>query len=295
MLALSLAFAAGLVSFLSSCVLPLVPAYAAYLAGEVNQSAGEGSGSGSSALLPRRTRVVASGAAFVAGVSLVFIPTFYLLRAALTPVRGVVLPVAGVLVILLALQTAGILRLPFLYREFRFLDRMPERGGALGAFLLGLGFAAGWTPCIGATLGAVISSAINEGASAFGLLQLVVYSLGLTVPAARGEDRASRVIGKGAWQAPAADGPDLCGGTRDHGPVSAHRQPAADNQRADQPPALRPLRPLTPPDDAQAALAAPGRRDRGRPPVSHSSLSRSVEPGRISERTRSRRYGTCAR
>ncbi|MBJ7601577.1 MAG: cytochrome c biogenesis protein CcdA [Candidatus Dormibacteraeota bacterium] len=197
MLALSLAFAAGLVSFLSPCVLPLVPAYAAYLAGEVNQSAGEGRGSGSSALLPRRTRVVASGAAFVAGVSLVFIPTFYLLRAALTPVRGVVLPVAGVLVILLALQTAGILRLPFLYREFRFLDRMPERGGALGAFLLGLGFAAGWTPCIGATLGAVISSAINEGASAFGLLQMVVYSLGLGLPfllLAVGIERAASLV-----------------------------------------------------------------------------------------------------
>ncbi len=197
MLALALAFAAGLVSFLSPCVLPLVPAYAAYLTGEVNQPATEGNGRGSSALLPQRTRVLASGAAFVAGVSLVFIPTFYLLRAVLTPVRGVVLPVAGVVVILLALQTAGILRLPFLYREFRFLNRMPERGGALGAFLLGLGFAAGWTPCIGATLGAVISSAINEGASAFGLLQMVVYSLGLGIPfllLAVGIERAASLV-----------------------------------------------------------------------------------------------------
>ncbi|MDQ6901050.1 MAG: cytochrome c biogenesis protein CcdA, partial [Candidatus Dormibacteraeota bacterium] len=96
MLGIALAFAAGLVSFLSPCVLPLVPAYAAYLTGEVNQPAAEADGRGSAALLTQRTRVVASGAAFVAGVSLVFIPTFYLLRAVLTPVRGVVLPVAGV-------------------------------------------------------------------------------------------------------------------------------------------------------------------------------------------------------
>ncbi len=182
MVALPLAFSAGLVSFLSPCVLPLVPAYAAYLTGEANHTVAEGGEMRSTVALPKRARILASGVAFVTGVSLVFIPTFYLLRALLTPLRGVILPLAGVVVLLLALQTAGILRLPFLYREFRLMDRMPERGGALGAFLLGLGFAAGWTPCIGATLGAVISSAINQGASAFGLLQMIVYCLGLGLP-----------------------------------------------------------------------------------------------------------------
>lgn len=160
---LPLAFAAGLVSFLSPCVLPLVPAYVAYLAGSSRRP-----------LLP--------GAAFVAGVSVVFIALFYLLAGLLAPARPFLGPVAGVVIVLFGLHTAHLLRIPGIDREFRPLGAAPERGGVVGAFALGLGLAVGWTPCIGLTLGAVLSSAVVHGPSPTGLALMVAYCLGLGLP-----------------------------------------------------------------------------------------------------------------
>ena len=169
-LAVALAFAAGLVSFVSPCVMPLLPAYAAYLSGRT-VVAGR----------PRADTVL-SGAAFVAGLSLVFILLFYLLRQALQPVRPYALPVAGVGVLLLAANLAGLLRVPLPRRELRMLCTAPAVRGPLGGFLLGLGFAAGWTPCIGVTLGAVLSASALSGATLTGLLQIVAYCAGLGLP-----------------------------------------------------------------------------------------------------------------
>jgi cytochrome c-type biogenesis protein len=176
------ALAAGLVSFLSPCVLPLVPAYLAYLGRRAGQPAlvPAGPALGRPPLL--RSDLVGSGLAFVAGLSLVFILFFYAFRAVLEPHREVVTPVAGALVILMALQTAGVLRLPWLMREFRVRDQAPRQGGVAGGFLLGMSFAAGWTPCIGATLGAVLTAGINEGTSAAGLVLMVAYCAGLGLP-----------------------------------------------------------------------------------------------------------------
>ncbi|HEV3230711.1 MAG TPA: cytochrome c biogenesis protein CcdA [Candidatus Dormibacteraeota bacterium] len=198
---LPLAFLAGLASFVSPCVLPLVPAYLAYLGARAGQpAAGAGveramvtagggmvvAGRGGLALGGAdggRAGLAASGLAFVAGLSLVFIAFFYALSTVVQPVREYVPMVAGVLVIVMALQVAGVLRIPFLMREFRVGGgTAPGRGGVAGGFLLGVSFASGWTPCIGATLGAVLSSAITQGTTPRGLLLMVVYCLGLGLP-----------------------------------------------------------------------------------------------------------------
>ncbi len=184
----ALAVLAGLVSFVSPCVLPLVPAYLAYLgarAGEPVAVTASGAG-GAAAMTPETSSpslpVVTAGLGFVAGLSLIFILFFYLFSFAVQPIRAYVPVVAGVLVIGFALHVAGVIRLPFLDREYRVMDRAPSRGGVAGGFVLGMGFASGWTPCIGVTLGAVLSSAVTTGTTSQGLVLMVAYCLGLGLP-----------------------------------------------------------------------------------------------------------------
>ncbi len=162
-----LAFAAGLASFLSPCVLPLVPAYLAYLAG--------------SADAPRRGRVLAGAAAFIAGVGAVLVLFFYAYREVLSPLRYYLAPIAGVLVILLAVELAGLRRFRLFSRSVQ-LVKVPEGGGPAGGLLLGVGFALGWTPCIGPTLGAVLTSGALQGTTAEGLSLLAAYCVGLALP-----------------------------------------------------------------------------------------------------------------
>jgi cytochrome c-type biogenesis protein len=162
-----LAFAAGLASFLSPCVLPLVPAYLAYLAGGAES--------------PHRGRVLAGALAFVGGVAAVLVLFFYVFRSLLFPLRLWLAPVAGVLVILLAIELAGLRRFRLLGRSVQLI-RPPEGGGAAGGLLLGLGFAFGWTPCIGPTLGAVLTSGAVQGTTAEGLALLAAYCVGLALP-----------------------------------------------------------------------------------------------------------------
>jgi cytochrome c-type biogenesis protein len=126
--------------------------------------------------------VAAAGLGFVAGLSLIFILFFYVFSLAVTPIRAFVPVVAGVVVIVMAAHVAGLIRIPLLDREYRVVDRAPSRGGAAGGFLLGMGFASGWTPCIGVTLSAVLTSAVTAGTSAQGLLLMVAYCLGLSLP-----------------------------------------------------------------------------------------------------------------
>jgi cytochrome c-type biogenesis protein len=168
-----LAFAAGAVSFLSPCVVPLVPVYVSYLV----RSPG-----GASELDRPRWAGFTNAMAFVAGVTLVFLTLFYALRTLLQPVRGVILPIAGVLVIVFALHLAGLIRIPGLDREYRLFRSAPRRAGPVGGFLLGVAFAAGWTPCIGPVLGAVLSSGAAVGTTAQGLTMVVAYCVGLGVP-----------------------------------------------------------------------------------------------------------------
>jgi cytochrome c-type biogenesis protein len=190
-----LAFAAGMVSFLSPCVFPLAPAYLAYLgsrAGEPAQAPAVGTAGGGGAgvavavrggAVATRVPVLANGAAFVAGFSAVFIGFYYVLRALdvtlLATHQRAVDIVAGSIVIVLALQTLGVLRIGALMREVR-IHRLPERGGLLGGLLLGVTFAAGWTPCIGPQLSAILG--VAQDGRFDGLPVMVAYCLGLAVP-----------------------------------------------------------------------------------------------------------------
>ena len=172
----AIAFLAGLASFVSPCVLPLVPAYLAYLApphlwGGVAEADGGA-----------RHSIAVAGAAFVAGLSLIFILFFYAFSLAVQPVRPYVPVVAGVVVILFGLHVAGLIKIPWLDVEYRVMKTAPQGGGVAGGFLLGMGFASGWTPCIGLTLGAVLSSAVTAGTTPQGLSLMLAYCLGLGLP-----------------------------------------------------------------------------------------------------------------
>ena len=165
-----IALAAGVVSFLSPCVFPLMPAYAAFLGG---RTAGEP---------VRPGRAVAGGVAFVLGFSLVFVAVFYLFQVLDITVFArnfeLVNRIAGAVIMVLGLQVMGVLRLGFLMRERRL--PIPRAEGTGGAFLLGLAFAAGWTPCLGPQLGAILTVAQDRDLG--GLPFMLVYCAGLAVP-----------------------------------------------------------------------------------------------------------------
>jgi cytochrome c-type biogenesis protein len=101
---------------------------------------------------------------------------------AVQPFRAYVPVVAGVVVIAMAFHVAGWWRIPFLETQYRVMKTAPQGGGAAGGFLLGMGFASGWTPCIGVTLGAVLSSAVTVGTTPQGLSLMLAYCLGLGLP-----------------------------------------------------------------------------------------------------------------
>ena len=186
-----IAFAAGLLSFLSPCVFPLLPAYLAFLGGRVGEASlapvpqGPGAATLATARPGQRRQVplVANGVAFVAGFTAVFITLFYVftaLRLSLFTAHRHAFDVgAGIVVVVLALQTLGVIRLGWLMRERR-LHLFRGGTGVLPAFLLGLGFAAGWTPCIGPQL-ALILQVAGQGDFA-GLPVMVTYCLGLALP-----------------------------------------------------------------------------------------------------------------
>jgi len=166
---LSLAFTAGILSFLSPCVLPLVPSYLAYVGG---------SGVSSRRILVRNALL------FVSGFSLVFIAlgaSASALGALLRTNRDVLTIVGGVLVILFGLVLLGVIRLPVLMRDTR-VQAKHDASTPWGAVLLGMAFAAGWTPCIGPVLGGILTLAGASGTLASGVLMLAVYSLGLAIP-----------------------------------------------------------------------------------------------------------------
>jgi len=178
----AIAFLAGLASFVSPCVLPLVPAYLAYLGARTGARVAVTSSGESSSVSASSPSVAVAGAGFVLGLSLVFILFFYVFSLAVQPIRAYVPVVAGVFVLLMAAHVAGLIRIPFLSGEYRLMKTAPEGGGAVGGFLLGMGFASGWTPCIGVTLSAVLSSAVSAGTTPQGLSLMIAYCLGLGLP-----------------------------------------------------------------------------------------------------------------
>ena len=172
-LALPIAFAAGIVAFLSPCVLPLAPGYLSYMTGLTGTELAEGTGS--------RRRVLAGSLLFVLGFSVVFVSYGVLfggIGSVLLEYADVINRVLGVVVIAMGLGFMGLI--PGLQREWR-LHRAPTWGVA-GAPLLGLLFGLGWTPCIGPTLTAVQTLAFTEASALRGAILSLAYCLGLGLP-----------------------------------------------------------------------------------------------------------------
>jgi cytochrome c-type biogenesis protein len=175
----ALAFVAGLISFTSPCCLPLMPGYVSYVSGVATEQAPD-----ASAAVALKSRTMIAALLFVAG----FAVTFTMMGAAASQIGGIILRnrvllgrIAGVFVIVMGLATAGVLRVPFLYRERRF-DLTRIRPGPTGALPLGVAFAIGWTPCIGPVLGGILAAAVSVAGAWRGAALLFVYSLGLGLP-----------------------------------------------------------------------------------------------------------------
>lgn len=175
-----MAFIAGLVSFLSPCVLPLVPGYISFISGvdleELN---------GNAPVLNREKRMIILNAIFfITGFSLVFI----LLGASATWVgaflvskMSILMKIAGVVVIVFGIFKMGLIRALFFYREFSFQIK-DKKFGLVGALLIGAAFAFGWTPCIGPILGSILAYAGTLENVSQGIMLLFIYSMGLGVP-----------------------------------------------------------------------------------------------------------------
>jgi cytochrome c-type biogenesis protein len=177
-LTLALAASAGFLSFVSPCVLPLLPAYLGYMTGlTVEELQGRQD-------TATRARIVGRSLAFVVGLSLVFAAlggSASVVGQALLRNQTIILRIAGLLVVLLGLHTLGLIRVPFLFQERRLAVGGTD-GSYVGALLLGAAFAAGWTPCIGPFLAGLLALASQEQTVGQGMLLLFVYGLGLGVP-----------------------------------------------------------------------------------------------------------------
>jgi cytochrome c-type biogenesis protein len=173
---------AGLISFLSPCVLPLVLPYLGYLGGTtIDQMAGT---DGKSVDPKIYRRVVISSLFFVAG----FTTVFAALGAAasvfgqfIAQYRDTMAIVAGIFILIFGLHFLGVIRIPLLYRDTRY-QSAANPASFVGAYFMGLAFAFGWTPCVGPVLATILTFAANDGTLYKGVGLLLVYSLGLGIP-----------------------------------------------------------------------------------------------------------------
>lgn len=171
------AFAAGVLTFLSPCVLPIIPGYLSFLTGLTTSELAEERMPISVVLVPSLL--------FVAGFSLVFVglgASASVLGQFLAEYRSVVTKAAGVVVVLFGLLLTGWVKIPWLYGEVRFGLEKSRAFGRGAALVMGMAFAAGWTPCVGPILGAILALAAGSGSAGAGALMLLVYSAGLGVP-----------------------------------------------------------------------------------------------------------------
>lgn len=170
-----LAFLAGLASFLSPCVFSLVPAYVGYLGGRA-ASAGEG---------VNRWLTFSHGAAFVLGFSVVFVllgVAASFAGALLYDLRLWLARIGGAVVIVFGLHMIGLLHIPFLSYDTRMQQAPDPNLGYISSALMGVFFSAGWSPCVGPVLGAILTLAINGGSISQGATLLSFYSIGLGIP-----------------------------------------------------------------------------------------------------------------
>jgi cytochrome c-type biogenesis protein len=172
---LIIAFVAGILSFLSPCVLPLVPGYVAQISGVSVDNLKAGTGS--------RRAVILNSLAFNAGLSVIFLllgTTAGLVGSAIISNPWVSF-IGGLVIIVFGLQLIGLLKIGTLYKDTRFFSNEKPRG-MLGSATLGVAFAAGWTPCIGPILGGIIGLAATSGGWRSGLVLSALYSAGLAIP-----------------------------------------------------------------------------------------------------------------
>lgn len=174
--AMSIALFAGIISFLSPCVLPIVPPYLAYMSGMTVSEMSDGRSG--------RNRATIAALFFVLGLSTVFIflgfaasafGAFFLQNQVLFS------QISGVVIMVFGLHFLGVFRIGFLDREAR-MDAGDQGGSSFGAYVLGLAFAFGWTPCIGPQLGAILTLAASEASVTRGTFLLGIYALGLGIP-----------------------------------------------------------------------------------------------------------------
>lgn len=167
-----LVFAEGFASFLSPCLLPLLPVYLGYLSGEITQGKSD------------KRMLVINSIVFTVGLSLVFILmgiTASMIGGLLNKYKNVLTKVAAVIIIIFGLFDMGLIKIGFLYKERR-LNIKYRKANLVNSFIFGMAFALGWTPCIGPILGSVLIIAGSSGSTAYGVYLLFIYSLGLSIP-----------------------------------------------------------------------------------------------------------------
>ena len=177
---LQAALLAGAISFLSPCVLPLVPSYLCFITGATLDELSDGDG----ASVSQQRRAFLAALMFVLGFSTVFVTLGASASVAgqfLREYLGVLSQIAGVFIILMGLHFLGVFKLTLLHREARY-HHHSRPVGLLGAYSIGLAFAFGWTPCIGPILATILTIAASEQDVARGAGLLAVYSLGLGIP-----------------------------------------------------------------------------------------------------------------
>jgi cytochrome c-type biogenesis protein len=177
-LSFPIAFGAGVISFLTPCVFPLVPPYLVYLSGASIEKLQAGDEAGI------RQRALIMALFFVMGFAFVFMAIFgagfALIGDAIIEYRDTLAVVGGALIVIMGLHFLGVFRIPLLMREARF--QAGEGGSAIGAFVMGLSFGFGWTPCIGPVLGAIGTRVAAEADLGYGVGLLGAYSAGLGLP-----------------------------------------------------------------------------------------------------------------
>ncbi len=187
-LTIPIAFIAGLFSYVSPCVLPLVPAYIGYLTGHAANIAGAAPENEKTLSRPSRWYVTLHGLFFVIGFALFFAllgigaGALGQLSLRLNIASTWIARAGGVIVIMLGLHVMGVIRIPFLYVDTRRQSAPKPGAGYLGSFLMGITFSAGWSPCIGPILAGMLTLGLSTASVGRAVILLLFYALGLGIP-----------------------------------------------------------------------------------------------------------------
>ncbi len=171
-----IAFIGGIITFISPCILPLVPVYIAYMSGISVQELKE-----SGKFSPK---ILLHSLLFIAGFSIIFsalAAIFYIFIQALGPYRIWFNRVGGLLIILFGLSMMGIIRIPFLNYELR-LKVSDNKKSFFGSFIMGMAFGAGWSPCVGPILSSILFTSTTQSNPIFSIFLLIIYSIGIGIP-----------------------------------------------------------------------------------------------------------------